>query len=87
MSLITSGSRRSPVPVIPANAHDLVPHEADGLFLGWTYQIRSIFPWRTRWYCVHPDGTNDELPCSSLTDAVNRLRGPHGLLALYDENA
>jgi len=86
MSITTFEPRRTPGP-IPANARDLVPHEADGVFLGWTYRLRSIFPWHTRWCFITPDGFEGGALCTSLTDAVNHLRGPHRLEALYDENA
>lgn len=70
---------------IPSQGRDLVPHEAGGVFLGWTYQIRSLFSWRTRWYFVRPDGT-DGTACRSLLDALNHLRGPNFLPGLVDEN-
>lgn len=86
MSIITSPPAQTSGR-IPPNARDLVPHEANSVFLGWTYRIHSVFPWGSRWYHLTPGGTGRGLPSSSLTDAVNHLRGPHGLDALYDENA
>lgn len=73
------------LPQLPDDAYDVIPHEAEGVFLGWTFTTRSRFPRRTRHHCVRPDKSMESLRCTSLTDAVNLLRGPAGLPALVDE--
>lgn len=71
---------------IPDNARDIVPHEGNGGFLGWTFRTRHRFTLRTSYYAVRPDGTTDPARCATLLDAVNYLRGPAGLPALVNDH-
>lgn len=74
-----------PHPTLPHGARDVVPHEVNGVFLGWTYSQRHRFTRRTTYRFVHADGTAPDLSRPRLLDAVNCLRGPAGLPALVDE--
>ena len=73
------------LPELPNGAYDIVPHEAGGVFLGWTFATKSRFTRRVQHHYVRPNGAMESLRCTSLTDAVNFLRGPAGLDALVNE--
>lgn len=73
------------LPELPDGAYDIVPHEAGGTFLGWTFATKSRFARRVQHHYVRPNGAMESLRCTSLTDAVNFLRGPAGLDALVSE--
>jgi hypothetical protein len=71
---------------LPTAGRDIVPHEGNGIFLGWTFQVRHRFGLRIVYYFIRPGGESEPVPCRSLLEAVNYLRGPAGLSALVNEH-